>query len=56
MLNTNLIASGKIVKVGKSVTNLKVGDRVAIEPGYPLKEDEFYKKEFSAKIILRRLQ
>merc|ERR1712021_97590 len=36
-------ASGKVVKVGKNVTNLKLGDRVAIEPGYPLVEDEYYK-------------
>lgn len=37
------LASGKVVKVGKNVTNLKIGDRVSIEPGYPLVEDEYYK-------------
>jgi len=26
------------------VTNLKIGDRVAIEPGYPIHEDEYYKQ------------
>lgn len=37
-------ASGKVIKVGKNVTNLKIGDRVSIEPGYPLIEDEYYKQ------------
>ena len=41
--NEYFLASGKVAKVGKDVTNLKVGDRVAIEPGYPLVEDEYYK-------------
>ena len=28
-------SAGTIVEVGESVTKLKVGDRVALEPGYP---------------------
>ena len=37
-------ASGRVAKVGAKVTNLKVGDRVSIEPGYNLGADEFAKK------------
>lgn len=37
-------ASGKVAKIGSAVTNLKVGDRVSIEPGYNLSADEFAKK------------
>ncbi|XP_029979902.1 sorbitol dehydrogenase [Sphaeramia orbicularis] len=36
-------ASGRVVKVGSAVTHLKVGDRVAIEPGVPREMDEFFK-------------
>nr|XP_039252620.1 sorbitol dehydrogenase-like [Styela clava] len=36
-------ASGTIEKCGNKVKHLKPGDRVAIEPGYPLTEDEFSK-------------
>ncbi|EMP24647.1 Sorbitol dehydrogenase, partial [Chelonia mydas] len=36
-------ASGTIIKVGSSVTHLKPGDRVAIEPGAPRDIDEFCK-------------
>ncbi|XP_026565623.1 sorbitol dehydrogenase [Pseudonaja textilis] len=36
-------ASGTVVKVGSSVTKLKKGDRVAIEPGVPREIDEFCK-------------
>ncbi|KAF3686495.1 Sorbitol dehydrogenase [Channa argus] len=36
-------ASGRVVKVGSAVTHLKVGDRVAIEPGVPRETDEFFK-------------
>uniref|UniRef100_A0A8C5SJ43 Sorbitol dehydrogenase n=1 Tax=Laticauda laticaudata TaxID=8630 RepID=A0A8C5SJ43_LATLA len=36
-------ASGTVVKVGSSVTKLKKGDRVAIEPGVPQEIDEFCK-------------
>lgn len=36
-------ASGRVVKVGSAVTHLKVGDRVAIEPGAPREMDEFFK-------------
>uniref|UniRef100_A0ACB8E4R1 Uncharacterized protein n=1 Tax=Sphaerodactylus townsendi TaxID=933632 RepID=A0ACB8E4R1_9SAUR len=36
-------ASGTVVKVGSSVTTLKKGDRVAIEPGVPRETDEFCK-------------
>lgn len=36
-------ASGTVVKVGASVTHLKPGDRVAIEPGVPRENDEFCK-------------
>uniref|UniRef100_H0XPA5 Sorbitol dehydrogenase n=1 Tax=Otolemur garnettii TaxID=30611 RepID=H0XPA5_OTOGA len=36
-------ASGTVVKVGSSVKHLKPGDRVAIEPGVPRKNDEFSK-------------
>ncbi|KAM5235010.1 sorbitol dehydrogenase [Ctenodactylus gundi] len=36
-------ASGTVVKVGSSVTHLKPGDRVAIEPGAPRETDEFCK-------------
>ncbi|CAJ0946420.1 unnamed protein product, partial [Ranitomeya imitator] len=36
-------ASGTVVKVGASVTQLKPGDRVAIEPGVPRENDEFCK-------------
>ena len=27
--------SGKVIKIGKNVTNLQVGDAVSFEPGYP---------------------
>lgn len=33
-------SSGVVVEVGSSVTNLKVGDRVALEVGLPCKECE----------------
>jgi len=36
-------ASGVVKKIGKNVKNVKVGDRVAIEPGYPKSPDEFSK-------------
>lgn len=36
-------ASGTVIKVGSSVTKLKKGDRVAIEPGVPREIDEFCK-------------
>uniref|UniRef100_A0A8C0GG09 Sorbitol dehydrogenase n=1 Tax=Chelonoidis abingdonii TaxID=106734 RepID=A0A8C0GG09_CHEAB len=36
-------ASGTVIKVGSSVTHLKPGDRVAIEPGAPRDIDEFCK-------------
>ncbi|KYO21448.1 sorbitol dehydrogenase [Alligator mississippiensis] len=36
-------ASGTVLKVGSSVTHLKPGDRVAIEPGAPREVDEFCK-------------
>ncbi|XP_053317811.1 sorbitol dehydrogenase [Spea bombifrons] len=36
-------ASGTVVKIGASVTHLKPGDRVAIEPGVPRETDEFCK-------------
>uniref|UniRef100_A0A8C5M4N3 Sorbitol dehydrogenase n=1 Tax=Leptobrachium leishanense TaxID=445787 RepID=A0A8C5M4N3_9ANUR len=36
-------ASGTVVQVGSSVTHLKPGDRVAIEPGVPRETDEFCK-------------
>ncbi|XP_067871579.1 sorbitol dehydrogenase-like isoform X3 [Heterodontus francisci] len=35
--------SGTVVKVGKEVQHLKIGDRVAIEPAYPLQNDDFCK-------------
>ena len=35
--------SGQVVKIGKSVKHLKVGDRVSFEPGYPIVNDEFTK-------------
>jgi len=31
-------ASGEVVKIGEKVKNLKVGDRVAIEPGVPCRK------------------
>jgi len=34
-------SAGKVIECGKNVSHLKPGDRVAIEPGYPLKTDEF---------------
>ncbi|KAK5874041.1 hypothetical protein PBY51_019024 [Eleginops maclovinus] len=37
-------AAGRVVKVGSAVKHLKVGDRVAIEPGVPREMDEFFKK------------
>lgn len=37
-------ASGKVIKAGKNVKNLQVGDRVAIEPGYNLEADDYAKK------------
>uniref|UniRef100_A0A4W4GLA3 Sorbitol dehydrogenase n=1 Tax=Electrophorus electricus TaxID=8005 RepID=A0A4W4GLA3_ELEEL len=36
-------AAGRVVQVGSSVTHLKPGDRVAIEPGVPREMDEFFK-------------
>lgn len=36
-------ASGVVAKLGKNVTNLKVGDRVAIEPGVPCRMCDFCK-------------
>lgn len=33
--------AGKVVEVGDAVTHLKVGDRVALEPGVPCKSCEF---------------
>ncbi|XP_043465405.1 sorbitol dehydrogenase-like [Leptopilina heterotoma] len=37
-------ASGTVVKLGKNVTNLKVGDRVAIEPGVSCRMCSFCKE------------
>jgi L-iditol 2-dehydrogenase len=36
-------ASGVVAKVGAAVTNLKVGDRVAIEPGVGCRRCDFCK-------------
>lgn len=36
-------ASGRVIEVGSAVKHLKVGDRVAIEPGVPREMDEFCK-------------
>ncbi|XP_076293970.1 sorbitol dehydrogenase isoform X2 [Lasioglossum baleicum] len=36
-------SSGVVAKLGKGVTNLKVGDRVAIEPGVPCRTCKFCK-------------
>ncbi|XP_023209882.1 sorbitol dehydrogenase-like [Centruroides sculpturatus] len=36
-------SSGTVVKVGEGVTHLKLGDRVAIEPGVPCRHCEFCK-------------
>lgn len=36
-------AAGKVIQVGKNVTHLQVGDRVSIEPGYPLVNDNHTK-------------
>ncbi|XP_062326925.1 sorbitol dehydrogenase [Osmerus eperlanus] len=36
-------ASGRVVKVGSNVKHLQPGDRVAVEPGVPREEDEFFK-------------
>ncbi|XP_076646292.1 sorbitol dehydrogenase [Halictus rubicundus] len=37
-------SSGVVAKLGKGVTNLKVGDRVAIEPGVPCRTCRFCKE------------
>ncbi|XP_029158154.1 sorbitol dehydrogenase-like [Nylanderia fulva] len=37
-------SSGTVAKLGKNVTNLKVGDRVAIEPGVPCRMCNFCKE------------
>ncbi|CAG2069262.1 unnamed protein product, partial [Timema podura] len=37
-------SSGVVAKLGKTVTNLKVGDRVAIEPGIPCRVCNFCKE------------
>ena len=36
-------ASGEVVEVGQKVTTLKVGDRVALEPGIPCRKCDFCK-------------
>uniref|UniRef100_A0A3P9HT09 Sorbitol dehydrogenase n=1 Tax=Oryzias latipes TaxID=8090 RepID=A0A3P9HT09_ORYLA len=36
-------AAGTVVRIGSQVKHLKVGDRVAIEPGVPREMDEFFK-------------
>lgn len=36
--------AGEIVETGKNVTNVKVGDKVAVEPGYTCGKCEFCKK------------
>ncbi|XP_072881592.1 sorbitol dehydrogenase-like [Hemitrygon akajei] len=35
--------SGTVVKVGSGVEHLKAGDRVAVEPSFPIKDDELVK-------------
>lgn len=37
-------AAGEVVEVGSAVTTLKVGDRVAIEPGVPCRKCDFCKR------------
>ncbi|KAH3667120.1 hypothetical protein WICMUC_005467 [Wickerhamomyces mucosus] len=37
-------SSGEVVEIGKAVTRVKVGDRVAIEPGIPSRYSEEYKE------------
>lgn len=45
ILNSPIIlgheSAGTVVEVGNKVTNLKVGDRVAIEPGVPCRQYVF---------------
>lgn len=38
-------ASASVHKIGSKVTHLKVGDRVTIEPGFPLDKDHSFAKE-----------
>lgn len=45
-MNIGHEASGVVVKLGPGVTHLKVGDRVAIEPGVPCRKCDFCKEGY----------
>ena len=36
--------SGKILEIGEGVKNVRVGQRVSFEPGYPVEDDDFTKQ------------